>query len=84
MNRRVRIYQRSGRLREMLSLILAKYDIRCHFCGERLSPSDLPVRRTDGLTIHHLNGHRGDNSPENLVLAHRRCHKAFHLRTERG
>jgi len=75
-----KLSKRKGRLREFLILLLKKYDVRCYFCGEPITEEDLPPRGGDKLTIHHLNGNRDDNSVENLVLVHRRCHKAYHLR----
>jgi 5-methylcytosine-specific restriction endonuclease McrA len=83
MSRRFKIYGRARRLRELLVLCFRKYAVKCHFCGEHLSERDLPVRATDLLTIHHLDGDRGNDSVDNLVIAHRRCHKAHHLNNNR-
>jgi hypothetical protein len=79
MGKKIRIYKRSLRLREILEFLLKKYNVKCYFCGKDLLES-LPKRRGDYLTIHHLDGNRNNNSIENLVLAHRRCHKAYHLK----
>jgi hypothetical protein len=61
-------------------LMLKKFEVRCYFCGEKLTENDLPVRKVDNLTIHHLNHNHLDNRVENLVLVHRKCHKAYHMR----
>jgi len=80
MEKKRRIYRRASRYREFLKLIFAKYDVKCYFCGEPLTEKDIPVRRVDNITIHHKNHDRSDNRVENLVFAHRKCHKAYHIR----
>jgi len=70
--------RRKERLREMLLLMFERHKERCFLCGEQLSEKDIPPRRVDELTIHHLS-----YSPEEKVIVHRRCHKAHHLRERR-
>jgi len=50
MNRRFRIYGRAARLRVILAYCFKRFEISCHFCGERLTGEDLPARATDSLT----------------------------------
>jgi len=48
-----------------------KADWRCSECGAR-------HRRGYILTVHHIDGDPGNNSPENLVALCQRCHLPLH------
>jgi len=63
---------------EILSFLIKKYDIRCFFCNEKITEEDV---KHDRITIHHKNFIHTDNRVENLVIAHRTCHKRFHMKT---
>jgi 5-methylcytosine-specific restriction endonuclease McrA len=43
----------------------------CCFCGK-------PVNTRDELHIHHHDGDKGNNEPENLDAAHNDCHLKHH------
>lgn len=81
MGRKTRIYGRANRLRKFLALVMARYKMACYFCKEQLAAEAvLPKRKVDELTIHHINGDHSDNCIENRTLAHRKCHKAWHMK----
>jgi len=42
----------------------------CCFCGEDVT--------ADEVLVHHANGDRQDNRPDNLKPAHRSCHTSYH------
>ena len=46
----------------------------CRFCKS-------PIKETDRITIHHVVKvrHGGSDHLDNLILAHDKCHKEFHL-----
>lgn len=75
---KVRVYQHKARFREFLLLIFQKYHLSCMFCHREFGEDDLPTRTVDKLTIHHIDHNRDNNSPSNLVIVHRSCHKAYH------
>lgn len=37
-------------MRVILAYCFKRFEISCHFCGERLTGEDLPARATDSLT----------------------------------
>ena len=55
----------------------------CYFCGEEVHELRVwrdrvkPDTRDRGV-IHHIDEDRENNDPDNLVIAHARCHNAYH------
>ena len=68
-----RSYNKHYRLKEILKYLLMKYNEKCYFCHQEFE-------NLDRITIHHVDHNRNNNSIENLVLSHRNCHKAYHLK----
>lgn len=59
----------------------------CFFCKKPLLESVSTAfghhshQKIDGaITIHHRNGNHDDNRPANRKLAHRTCHRSFHMK----
>ena len=73
-----KVYHQKARYREFLILLIQQYDICCFFCCKPITEADLPVRKVDSLTIHHKDEDRTNNSPYNLEVVHRGCHKHHH------
>ena len=73
-------YEKS-RLKDLLWLLIQKFNPRCLLCGELFVKSDiLPSRGVDQLTEHHKDGNHYNNDLENRVLVHRECHKRHHTK----
>ena len=84
-HRRIRVYQWLRRYRNVVIFFIRKYNISCYFCGQRFTKDDLPRKKVDEITIHHIDGNSRNNKKENLAPAHRKCHKRFHiLEAKRG
>jgi hypothetical protein len=69
-------------LREICHFLLPQY--QCYFCQLSLimRSEEKFGHRSHGpilarLSVHHIDENRDNNSFDNLVLAHRRCHKAW-------
>ena len=87
--KRVKMGSRVRRLREHVLILAAQMDLRCWICGERIAltrDADVPRSSSqglcegssaDGLTWHHRNGDRTDDTPDNLVLCHSSCHRRY-------
>ncbi|MEK6883993.1 MAG: hypothetical protein AABY22_30465 [Nanoarchaeota archaeon] len=75
------------RYRYFLSTLFQQHLIECYFCHQRLSHTEFFPKQSkkhlDGFTIHHLSENREDNSPRNLVFAHRNCHVRHHKNIQR-
>lgn len=71
---------RKARLRYLLIFLLKKYNISCYLCHKPLGEADIPVRRVDLLTEHHIDGDHENWNTENLTLVHRTCHKSYHTK----
>lgn len=71
-------------MRDILLLVLAKYKIVCYLCGKPFTLADFPKRMTDLITEHHIDLDHMNISIDNRVLAHRSCHKSFHLKDRHG
>lgn len=70
-------------LRDLLLFVLTKYNINCYFCHKPFTLADFPVRKTDLITEHHLDGDHMNMKLENRALAHRSCHKSHHMKERR-
>lgn len=81
MSRKSTLSNEKQRLKQLLWLMIRKFQPRCCICGEPFIYADiLPSRGVDRLTDHHLDGDHDNSDPENRSLAHRRCHKAYHVK----
>lgn len=67
-------------LRYFLLFVIEKYDIRCFFCGEKITADDIPARGNLQITEHHKDRNRLNWAMSNRWLAHRKCHKQEHVR----
>ena len=73
-------YEKS-RLKDLLWLLLQKYQPSCYLCNKPFDKdTDLPSRGSDQLTEHHKDGNHYNVSLDNRVLVHRQCHKSFHAK----
>lgn len=79
-----------GKLRELVHFLLVGQT--CCFCGKPLSETAETwtnhgnargPKLVDPITIHHRDGNHDNNAHENKALAHRSCHKRFHLQERR-
>jgi 5-methylcytosine-specific restriction endonuclease McrA len=65
-----------------MRFFIEKYSPRCCLCGIRVDWTTFFPKKygkdRDDLTIHHLNHNREVNTPENLALCHRDCHRRHH------
>lgn len=75
-------YEKS-QMRDLLIFLLDKYDVRCCFCGKRVTKEDIPVRGSPLVTVHHVNQVHEDDRIENRAVAHRRCHKSVTMAFKR-
>jgi len=74
-----KVYNKIRRVREFLVWFASKYPQTCHFCGEPIKTENITKGNSDdGLTIHHVDQNRDNNTPENLVICHRSCHLSYH------
>jgi hypothetical protein len=80
------IYAKSERLKYFVELLIRKYEIKCHFCGEILDGIEFFRRKAktkrDNMTWHHVDENRANDYKDNLVLAHRTCHLKYHRQKE--
>ena len=64
-----------GLVRYMLKMLSRDDRHKCFFCGESLLDADLLK-----ITVHHINMNHNDDRPENLALAHDKCHQGHHAK----
>ena len=68
-------------LKELLWLLTQKYQPNCYVCGKPFNlKEDFPIRKTDLITEHHIDGEHMNMKLDNRVLVHRRCHKSHHTK----
>jgi 5-methylcytosine-specific restriction endonuclease McrA len=79
-----KVYQRKARYRDFLLFLFEKYELKCWFCLNPFTEADLPVRKSDNLTEHHIDGDHSNWDIDNRVLAHTDCHKRHHLSERRA
>lgn len=77
--KRTRIYRRYARIRTFLLHLIEKYEVKCFFCGKQLTEADIPLRKVDRITEHHIDGNHDNNDILNKAFAHRSCHKRHHM-----
>ena len=68
------------RLQSLLWLMLLKYQPNCYFCNKPFTLDDLPNKGVDLLTEHHVDGNHYNDKLSNRVIAHRVCHKRYHVK----
>lgn len=67
------------RLREWLWWIWGLEKPCCCFCKVPIPVEDIILGDAkDKVLLHHKNNDRSNNSPRNLALTHRTCHRVFH------
>ena len=71
-------------IRDILLLVLKKYNINCYTCGKPFTLADFPKRMTDLITEHHIDGDHMNMKIDNRTLVHRRCHKSRHMAERRN
>ena len=68
-----------ARLKELLWLMVEKYQPTCSICHQPFKREDiLPPRGADQLTEHHVDGNHYNAELVNRELVHRECHKRHH------
>jgi len=81
------IYAKSERYKYFLRILIDKYKIKCHFCGEQLDSfafyRNISGKKQDDISVHHLDENRSNNNMENLEFAHRGCHMKYHRGVEK-
>jgi len=79
-NRITRIYRFKRHYREIILTLIKQYNAKCYFCAKLITEDDLPQRKIDNLTSHHI-----QYKPEEIkVICHRKCHKSHHLKLRRN
>lgn len=80
------IYSKNERNKQFLKWFIMKYEPKCYFCNETISEDSFHRNKhgekDDGLSIHHIDENRDNNKPENLAVAHRKCHLKHHRQKE--
>lgn len=77
------VHSKQRRLREWLWWIWSISQPTCYFCEDTIPVEDiLQGDASDGVLLHHLDNDRDNDDPENLVVAHRTCHREFHRNYE--
>ncbi len=66
-------------MRDILLLLLTKYNITCYFCHKPFTLADFPKRMTDLITEHHIDGDHSNMKIDNRTISHRYCHKSKHM-----
>lgn len=79
-NRRTRVYSRLDRYRKIIIYFILKYQEKCYLCRKKFTKEDVPPRKVDTLTIHHIDHNHSNNDPSNWALSHRSCHKSYHMK----
>ena len=76
------IYSQSARWKSLLSDLIFITEPKCYFCGEIITNRSLYPKlngiKKDEITFHHKDYNRSNNTKENLVIAHRKCHMKHH------
>lgn len=71
------------RHKELLKWFIEKYAPICYFCRSPIKSDSLFPRisgkKHDDYTIHHVDQNRTNNSPSNLEICHRGCHRQWHI-----
>ena len=70
-------------LRDILWLAIQKHQPNCYLCHKPFTMADFPIRKTDLITEHHIDGNHMNMKLENRTLTHRSCHKSYHLSERR-
>lgn len=85
----MQLESRIRRMREFLSFMIAKFDMKCYWCNETIDPNsfnqNLGSDDNDPLTIHHIDEDHDNDVLPNKELIHKRCHQEMHkLSTKLG
>lgn len=59
---------------ELKNMIKTRDDYKCSFCGLAEQEQKIFDSINRGLSIHHINGNKGDSAPLNLMTLCRTCH----------
>ena len=74
--KRVSIYAKIARFKELLEWFLNKYQPRCYFCNCNIIWNDILFNK---WTLHHKDHNRENNHISNYVISHRGCHRSYHI-----
>jgi hypothetical protein len=75
----MKVHSKLARVRGWLKWFAEKHPQKCVYCGKPVSTDQfLTGDSDDGITLHHFNEDRSDNSHMNLRLYHRSCHQLQH------
>jgi hypothetical protein len=78
----VSIYSQANRWKSLLSDLLLITEPRCYFCGIIITNKSLYRKlsgmKKDEITFHHKDYNRENNTKENKVICHRKCHMKHH------
>ena len=77
--KRVKIYSKIGRFKELLKWFLDKYQPKCYFCGKPITWLTILLNK---WTIHHKDHNRSNNTISNLEISHRGCHRSYHRKLD--
>jgi len=80
------IYSQAARWKDLLADLLLTTEPKCHFCGEIITSRSLYKKlsgmKKDEITFHHKDYNRSNNTKENKVICHRKCHMKHHREKE--
>jgi len=82
----MKIYSKVNRLKGFLEYMIKKYEPICPFCGKKINWEDLYEKKygnKESWTIHHKDFDHNNNDINNLILAHRSCHRSFHKQLDK-